>query len=79
MIDTVVLCLALGMVSIGGFMYWPALDHLKPEFKQAPGRAIFWRPERFTLKGQRLLRRAWRVQLLGLALFALLLLYSGIA
>lgn len=70
-LQTVLLIAGLALAVVGGFMYMPAVDHLHPEFRDQLGMGLFWRSERYTREGQRLLRRAWRVQLAGIALVIL--------
>lgn len=67
-VATALFYVSILLISIGGFLYRPAVTHLRPEFKRAPGFGLYWFPQRFTPEGQQLLRRAWRVQLLGVAL-----------
>ena len=55
----------------GGFRYGLAVDHLKPEFRDWRGMTLYWRVDRFTPDGQRILRSAQGTQLAGLALLAL--------
>jgi len=63
--------LGVGAFLLGSYLHVPALAHLKPEFRNGPLFAIFWAPQRFDARGQFLLRRAWMVQLIGLACVAL--------
>ena len=74
-VETASLMIGLAMLCIGQFLYWPALDHIKPEFRSASMFAVFWRPRRLDAEGQRIIRRAWYVQLIGLLFTAVAVIF----
>jgi hypothetical protein len=74
-IELVLTIVGLAALFVGSYLYTPALGHLKPEFRDGPFFAVFWAPDRFDAVGQRKLRRAWLVQLAGLAFIAFAVLF----
>ena len=57
-----------GLLFIGGFMYGHALDYLAPEYRERPPVTVYWRPSLFAPAGRRVIKRAFAMQLSGIAL-----------
>jgi len=74
MIRLVSVALALVLLCVGGAAFWQALDHLKPEYRGRQKMFAFAAPSWYSSDGQRLLRRGWLFQVIGLALISLILL-----
>ena len=69
--STLLVLTGLLLLVVGGFRYGGATDHLKPEYRDWRGATLYWRPDRFTEAGWRIVTHAFRFQLAGLALIIL--------